>query len=42
MMRSYVFWVVGTAVMYAVLLERACRTRLTSMSAGGPEAWMPH
>ncbi|MFC3577506.1 class II aldolase/adducin family protein [Streptomyces yaanensis] len=29
----------GTAVMYAVLLERACRTQLMAMSAGGPKVW---
>ncbi|MFC8381832.1 class II aldolase/adducin family protein [Nocardia sp. NPDC056952] len=30
---------VATAVMYAVLLERACRTQLMSLSAGGPKTW---
>ncbi|MET9491118.1 class II aldolase/adducin family protein [Nocardia sp. NPDC006630] len=30
---------VGTAVMYAVLLERACRTQLLAASAGGPKVW---
>lgn len=30
---------VETAVMYSVLLERACRTQIMSMSAGGPKAW---
>ncbi|MFE7718149.1 class II aldolase/adducin family protein [Nocardia rhizosphaerihabitans] len=30
---------VATAVMGAVLLERACRTQLMSMSAGGPKTW---
>ena len=29
----------ATAVMYAVLLERACRTQLTAMAAGGPRTW---
>lgn len=29
----------ATAVMYAVLLERACRTQLMAMAAGGPEVW---
>ncbi|MEV0476997.1 class II aldolase/adducin family protein [Streptomyces prunicolor] len=29
----------ATAVMYAVLLERACRTQLMAMSAGGPKVW---
>jgi len=29
----------ATAVMYAVLLERACRTQLMAMAAGGPKAW---
>ncbi|MEB3980074.1 class II aldolase/adducin family protein [Mycobacterium sp. 663a-19] len=29
----------ATAVMYAVLLERACRTQLMAMSAGGPSTW---
>ncbi|MEU6258564.1 class II aldolase/adducin family protein [Streptomyces sp. NPDC047043] len=28
-----------TAVMYAVLLERACRTQLMAMAAGGPKVW---
>ncbi|WP_431919380.1 class II aldolase/adducin family protein [Amycolatopsis tucumanensis] len=28
-----------TAVMYAVLLERACRTQLMAMAAGGPRTW---
>lgn len=28
-----------TAVMYAVLLERACRTELLAASAGGPQRW---
>jgi len=28
-----------TAVMYAVLLERACRTQLLAMAAGGPHTW---
>ncbi|MDJ0105500.1 class II aldolase/adducin family protein [Rhodococcus erythropolis] len=30
---------IASAVMYAVLLERACRTQLMAMSAGGPEVW---
>ncbi|MEU4595877.1 class II aldolase/adducin family protein [Nocardia sp. NPDC023988] len=30
---------VATAVMYSVLLERACRTQLMSLSAGGPKTW---
>jgi ribulose-5-phosphate 4-epimerase/fuculose-1-phosphate aldolase len=29
----------ASAVMYAVLLERACRTQLMAMAAGGPKAW---
>jgi len=29
----------ATAVMYAVLLERACRTQLMAMAAGGPRTW---
>ncbi|WP_424187808.1 class II aldolase/adducin family protein [Actinokineospora sp. G85] len=29
----------ATAVMYAVLLERACRTQLLAASAGGPAIW---
>lgn len=29
----------ATAVMYAVLLERACRTQLMAMAAGGPVVW---
>ncbi|MDT3442167.1 MULTISPECIES: class II aldolase/adducin family protein [unclassified Pseudofrankia] len=28
-----------TAVMYAVLLERACRTQLMALAAGGPKIW---
>lgn len=28
---------IGTAVMYAVLLERACRTQLLAEAAGGPQ-----
>jgi len=28
-----------TAVMYAVLLERACRTQLSALAAGGPRRW---
>ncbi|MGV9675546.1 class II aldolase/adducin family protein [Nocardia sp. NPDC003482] len=30
---------IGTAVMYAVLLERACRTQLLAAAAGGPSIW---
>ena len=30
---------VETAVMYAVLLERACRTQLLAEAAGGPMTW---
>jgi L-fuculose-phosphate aldolase len=30
---------VATAVMYAVLLERACRTQLMALSAGDPKVW---
>jgi L-fuculose-phosphate aldolase len=29
----------AAAVMYAVLLERACRTQLMAMAAGGPRTW---
>jgi ribulose-5-phosphate 4-epimerase/fuculose-1-phosphate aldolase len=29
----------ATAVMYAVLLERACRSQLMAMAAGGPLRW---
>lgn len=29
----------ATAVMYAVLLERACRTELDALAAGGPKVW---
>ena len=29
----------GTAVMLAVLLERACRTELLALNAGGPKVW---
>ncbi|WP_413810776.1 class II aldolase/adducin family protein [Streptomyces sp. OE57] len=29
----------AAAVMYAVLLERACRTQLMAMAAGGPKVW---
>ncbi|WP_043453916.1 class II aldolase/adducin family protein [Streptomyces fulvoviolaceus] len=29
----------ATAVMYAVLLERACRTQLMAAAAGGPHVW---
>ncbi|MFE1591441.1 class II aldolase/adducin family protein [Nocardia sp. NPDC058705] len=29
----------ATAVMYSVLLERACRTQLMTLSAGGPKTW---
>jgi ribulose-5-phosphate 4-epimerase/fuculose-1-phosphate aldolase len=30
---------IETAVMYAVLLERACRTQLMATAAGGPRVW---
>jgi L-fuculose-phosphate aldolase len=30
---------IETAVMYAVLLERACRTQLMALAAGGPAQW---
>lgn len=30
---------VATAVMYAVLLERACRTQLMALAAGDPKVW---
>ncbi|GAA3581336.1 aldolase [Amycolatopsis ultiminotia] len=30
---------VAAAVMYAVLLERACRTQLMAAAAGGPRTW---
>lgn len=30
---------IATAVMYSVLLERACRTELTALAAGGPKVW---
>ncbi len=30
---------IESAVMYAVLLERACRTQLMAVSAGGPLVW---
>lgn len=30
---------IATAVMYAVLLERACRTELDARAAGGPKIW---
>jgi L-fuculose-phosphate aldolase len=30
---------IESAVMYAVLLERACRTQLMAMAAGGPARW---
>jgi len=29
----------ATAVMYALMLERACRTQLMAMAAGGPVTW---
>lgn len=29
----------AAAVMYAVLLERACRTELLAAGAGGPRLW---
>lgn len=32
---------VETATMTAILLERACRTQLLAMSAGGPATWSP-
>lgn len=31
-----------TAVVYAVLLERACRTQLMAAAAGGPRLWSDH
>lgn len=30
---------IAAAVMYAVLLERACRTELDALAAGGPKVW---
>jgi ribulose-5-phosphate 4-epimerase/fuculose-1-phosphate aldolase len=30
---------IETAVMHAVLLERACRTQLMALAAGGPRVW---
>jgi L-ribulose-5-phosphate 4-epimerase len=30
---------IATAVMYSVLLERACRIELTALAAGGPKIW---
>lgn len=30
---------VASAVMYSVLLERACRTELDALAAGGPKVW---
>jgi ribulose-5-phosphate 4-epimerase/fuculose-1-phosphate aldolase len=30
---------IETAVMHAVLLERACRTQLMALAAGGPKVW---
>ena len=30
---------IATAGMYAVLLERACRTALSAIAAGGPRVW---
>ena len=30
---------IGAAVMHAVLLERACRTALLALAAGGPRTW---
>ncbi|MGC0239413.1 class II aldolase/adducin family protein [Arthrobacter sp. SD76] len=30
---------IGAAVMNAVLLERACRTALSAIAAGGPQVW---
>lgn len=29
----------ASAVMYSVLLERACRTQLSALAAGGPKVW---
>lgn len=30
---------IASAVMYSVLLERACRTELSALAAGGPKIW---
>ena len=30
---------IASAVMYSVLLERACRTELAALAAGGPKLW---
>lgn len=30
---------IASAVMYSVLLERACRTELATLAAGGPKVW---
>jgi len=30
---------IASAVMYSVLLERACRTELAALAAGGPKVW---
>lgn len=30
---------IAAAVMYSVLLERACRTELAALAAGGPKVW---
>jgi ribulose-5-phosphate 4-epimerase/fuculose-1-phosphate aldolase len=30
---------IATAVMHAVLLERACRTQLMALAAGDPKTW---
>lgn len=30
---------ISSAVMYSVLLERACRTELAALAAGGPKIW---
>ena len=30
---------IASAVMYSVLLERACRTELAALAAGGPKIW---
>lgn len=32
-------WDIASAVMYAVLLERACRTELDALAAGGARTW---
>jgi ribulose-5-phosphate 4-epimerase/fuculose-1-phosphate aldolase len=33
---------IAGAVMAAVLLERACRTQLSALAAGGPRSWSDH